>query len=66
MNTQDAIRFSSVLAKYLVEDQARMSIKLGMGSPEAQAWAEIRNATPLFGYPTVEEAEKTLLAWLVR
>jgi hypothetical protein len=30
----------------------------------AAEWAKLRNATPLFGYPTVEEAKRTLKAFL--
>lgn len=57
-------RFYKALAKYLVGDQASQSIGLERGWPEAQIWAEVRNATPLHGYPTVEEAEKILAEWL--
>ncbi len=57
-------RFIQLLAKYLVGDQARMSIKLSMSDPAAVAWAELRSATPITGWPTIEEAEKTLTEWL--
>ena len=46
------------------ENQARMSIMLQMGRQEAKVWADIRGATPLFGYPSVEEAEKLLTEFL--
>ena len=58
--------FVHALAEYLVSDQAIMSIKLEMGSPEAKAWCKLRSTTPLFGYPTVEQAEKQLTEWLLR
>ena len=35
-----------------------------MGKEYAQEWAELRGATPLFGYPNLEEAEKELRVWL--
>lgn len=56
--------FITALAKYLVGNQAEMSIKLQMGKPEAKVWAEMRGATPLQGYPTVDEAEEVLERWL--
>ena len=52
------------LAAYLTHDQAKMSIMLQMGRPEAKAWADLRSATPLFGYPTPAEAEKVLKEFL--
>ena len=48
--------FIEELAKYLVEDQVKMSIFLEMKRPDAVQWARLRNLTPLFGYITVEEA----------
>lgn len=62
--------FIKALAKFLAGDQARKSILLDprfSGSPSyplAQEWAALRATTPLFGYGTVEEAEKTLTEWL--
>jgi len=56
--------FVRELAVYLVANQATMSIKLQMGSPEAVTWAKLRGATPLFGYPTVDEAEVQLRDFL--
>jgi hypothetical protein len=35
-----------------------------LASSLAKEWAACRNASPLFGYGTVEEAEKTLTEWL--
>jgi hypothetical protein len=55
--------FIRALAQYLVGNQAQMSILLQMGKPEAVLWSQMRGQTPLFGYPTVEEAEKSLRAW---
>lgn len=57
-------RFVRALAEYLVGDQARMSIYLEMGKPEAQAWAKLRNAGPSLGWATVEEAEAILTRFL--
>lgn len=56
--------FVKALAEYLVKDQAAKSIRLGMNSPTALEWAKLKNTTPLQGYPTIEEAEKTLSEWL--
>ena len=56
--------FVKQLAEFLVADQAHMSILLQMGKPEATKWAKLRGATPLMGYPTVEEAEELLLRFL--
>lgn len=56
--------FVRALAKFLVEDAAEMSIKLELGTEEAKRWARLREASPVFGYPTVDEAEAQLLAWL--
>jgi hypothetical protein len=55
--------FARRLAEYLAGDQARRSIELEMGRPGAVEWAELRGLTPLAGYPTVDEAEKALLAF---
>lgn len=57
-------RFIQELAQYLVGNQAAMSIGLAMEDPQAIQWARIRQATPLFGYPTVEEAEEILTKFL--
>lgn len=56
--------FIERLAVFLVEKQAHKSILLQMGKPEAKEWAELRAATPLFGHPTVEEAEELLREFL--
>jgi len=70
--TSNAKRFEELVAKrtfvrrlaeYLVKDQASMSIKLEMGLPEAKMWRHLREATPLFGYPTVDEADEQLQEW---
>ena len=52
------------LAEFLVGDQVRKSIELQVGKESGKEWAALRGATPLFGYPTVEEAEKVLLEFL--
>lgn len=56
--------FIEKLAEYLVGDQAHMSISLQLGKEDAKKWAELRNTTPLVGYPTVAEAKKELTKWL--
>lgn len=60
--------FVKELAKFLVGDQASKSISLearGQLTGEwARAWADLRQRTPLSGYPTVEEAERTLSDFL--
>jgi hypothetical protein len=67
MAKQDRDRFIHELAKFLTEDAARLSIELQIdsrvGPTEAKRWAALREATPLFGGPTLEEAENTLRAW---
>jgi hypothetical protein len=56
--------FVKQLAVYMAGNQVEMSIKLQMGTTEARAWAALRETTPLFGYPTVHEAEEQLARWL--
>lgn len=56
--------FIKALAEYLVKDQATMSIKLEMGKADALQWAKLRETTPLMGWPTVDQAETQLAAWL--
>jgi len=56
-------RFIKNLAEYLVLDQAEKSIRLEMKDPAALLWAELRGATPLFGYSTVNEAMVILERW---
>lgn len=62
--------FIKALAQFLAGDQAKKSILLDprMGNSLAyslaQEWAALRQTTPLFGYGTVEEAEKMLTEWL--
>jgi hypothetical protein len=58
-------RFIRALAEYLAgTNQVAMSIGLEMGKPDAKEWAKVRSASPLFGYPTVDEAEKELTDFL--
>jgi hypothetical protein len=57
-------KFIRLLASYLVENQAEMSIKLRLGRPEAHTWAAMRGLSPLFGYQTVDEAEPLLREFL--
>lgn len=54
-------QFIIKLAAYLVENQAGKSISLEMESesamvPWAHEWARVRSASPIHGYPTLEEA----------
>ena len=60
-------RFLHQLAVFLVGDQAKKSILLEMPTMVrdlAEEWAALRDETPLFGYPTVEEAEEILTEFL--
>lgn len=57
-------RFIRALAEFLVATQARKSIELEMGKKSAMEWGTLRSATPLMGYPTVDEAEVTLTEFL--
>lgn len=57
-------KFIRLLAEYLVEDQARKSIQLQMLKPEAVRWAAMRGLSPLFGYQTVDDAERLLKEFL--
>ena len=65
--------FIKALAGFLAGNQAGKSIELEMESRSprlapmtswAQEWAKLRDMTPLFGYPTVEEAERSLMEFL--
>ena len=62
----DKERFLRALAEFLVKDQAGMSMRMHMGLGDAltKAWYNIRTPTPLFGYPTIEEATDQLAKWL--
>jgi len=56
--------FVRQLAVYLADKQALRSIALEMGEQHAKEWAALRATTPLFGYPTMDEAEQQLAKWL--
>ena len=56
--------FIRALAEYLAGDQARRSIQLQMNNPWAVEWAKLRGLSPVFGYPTVDEAEEALIELL--
>lgn len=60
--------FIKRLAVFLAGDQGKKSIMLGMPDGLAfslvKEWADLRNATPLFGYQTIQESEKILTEWL--
>jgi len=70
--TRRKAQFIRQLAEFLVGNQAGKSICLQMdqmrpenGVPRlATEWAALRAKTPLFGYPSIEEAEKTLTDFL--
>jgi hypothetical protein len=59
--------FVRALARYLAGRNAvkmNLALSTGIGRDAAERWLEIRNATPLQGYPTIDEAEETLGDWL--
>jgi len=57
--------FIHELAEYLAgTNQAGKSIELQLGKQSGKEWAKLRSATPLFGYPSVEEAEQQLTEFL--
>lgn len=58
--------FIRQLAEYLVGNQVEDGMRLGMGDARAKQWATLRGQTPLFGYPTVAEAEAQLTQWFDR
>ena len=60
----DREKFVRLIAKYLVEDAVKKSIALQLQRPDAIEWSEIRATTPIFGYPTVEQAAAELSEWL--
>lgn len=66
MNKQLFIRR---LAEFLVADQVAKGLVLAGGPAKlvdfAKEWEALRNASPVFGYPTVEEAEKVLNDFLM-
>jgi hypothetical protein len=64
MSVPQRAAFVRRLAVYLADKQALRSIALERGEQHAKEWAELRSLTPLFGYPTVDEAEQQLAAWL--
>lgn len=65
MSSDRKAEFIRVLANYLAgPNQALKSMEFQMGQSHAKEWAELRQATPLFGYPTVDEAIKTLTEFL--
>ncbi len=52
------------LAEYLVKDQVKKGILLGMGNKHMEDWATLREASPLLGHPSVEDAEVVLHKFL--
>lgn len=57
-------RFIHQLAVFLADEPARKSIELQMEKTSGKEWAALRDETPLFGYPTVAEAEAALTEFL--
>lgn len=57
-------RFIHEIAEFLTKDQAKWSIKLELDDAVAKRWATLRAASPLMGYPTLEEAEELLTRFL--
>lgn len=57
--------FIETLAEHLAgTNQVKYSIKMELNRDEAMDWAKLRSATPLFGYPTIEEATEQLSEFL--
>lgn len=56
--------FIRALAVFLAGSSAEKSIELEMGKQSAKEWATLRQATPLFGYQAIDEAEKVLREFL--
>jgi hypothetical protein len=48
--------FLRAVAEYLTTDSARKSVLIEMKNPDALMWAKIRNAGPMLGWATQEEA----------
>jgi hypothetical protein len=69
-NAEAKRRFIRQLAEFLAGNQGGKSIALEVEAKMqpvidwANQWAALRRTTPLFGYPTVEEAEKILSVFL--
>jgi len=64
-NDERKKQFIRALAEYLAgTNQVKHSIGLQLGKADAQEWANLRQLSPLFGYPTVEEAEAQLTEFL--
>ncbi len=56
--------FIAQLAEFFVVNAGRMSIGLATNDPMATEWANLRNTTPLQGYPTIEESIQILTEFL--
>ena len=56
--------FIRALAEFLVKGQVKKRMEVWVGKSSAKEWAALRDATPLNGYPTTDEAEKILTEWL--
>jgi hypothetical protein len=56
--------FIRALAEFLAANSAEMSLKLAYGDTEAKRWVALRDATPVFGWVSVDETEAVLREWL--
>lgn len=58
-------KFIRLLAEYLVDKRVGMSFRLEMRDTDAEAWATLHAASPLFGYIVTDEAEQQLREFLL-
>lgn len=56
--------FIEALAEYLTSNVAHKSIALQAGMREGIEWGKLRGKTPIFGYPSHEEAVEILTEFL--
>lgn len=56
--------FVHKLARFLVDDQDTKFAQAQVAVPLAREWKVLREMVPLYGYPTVEEAELELEGFL--
>lgn len=61
---QQKALFIEQLATFLAGDSARKSMDLEMGELAAQEWRDLRQCTPLSGYPTHSEVVEILWEFL--
>jgi len=63
-NAEHRRRFIQILAEFIAGDVVNKSILLDLGNPLAREWAQVRGASPVFGYSSVDAAEATLTRFL--